>query len=48
MSIECLSASPDIGAIRPYVPDGTKIAISVEIACLVLAFRVISSAVKRS
>ena len=35
ISIECLSASPDLGAIRPYGPDGTKIAISVEIACLV-------------
>ena len=44
MSIECLSASLDIGAIPPYVPDGTRIAISVEIACVVVAFRVISSA----
>ena len=48
ISIACLTANPDLGAIRPYVPLGTWIAISVDTFPLVYAGIIMSSELYRS
>ena len=48
ISIACLTANPDRGGIRPYVPLGTWIAISVVTLLLVCAGMVMFSELYKS
>ena len=48
MSIACFTANSDLSALRPYVPLGTWIAISVDTIPLVCAGIIMSSELYRS
>ena len=48
IAIACFTANPDLGTIRPYVPLGTWITISVDTFLLVCAGIIMSSELYRS